>query len=238
MPETNLDQGAVALPKDTGLSFRGLWEVFTSPSAFFKKLVAEPKLLVPWILIGLLVLVFFALTANMIFDMQWQNPKFQERMQQSPGMTKDQMRAIVSTTTIIFGTIAMLLSPLLIAALALFWGNFVFGGQATFRKILSVTLYGEFLYVLGAMILNLPLIMAKGSLAVSLSPAVLVASMGIEHPLYVLLSKFSVFHIWEIVALGIGFSVCFSVAKQKGYMIAFLSAGLVALIHVLFALAQ
>ncbi|MBK7141552.1 MAG: YIP1 family protein [bacterium] len=148
MPETNLDMSATALPENKGLALRGLWEVFTAPTSFFQKLAESPKILLPWILIGIIAAISFILMADVIFETQWQNPEFQEQMQNSPGMTKERMQSIMAVTTPIFGTLALLLAPLLIAALASFWGNFVFGGQATFRQLLSVSLYGELLYFL------------------------------------------------------------------------------------------
>jgi hypothetical protein len=238
MPETNLDASLAVKPEDRSLSVRGLWEVFLKPTEFFKQLAERPKILVPYILIGIMAAVFFVLTADMIFEMQWQNPQFQERISQSPGMTKEQMRGIVSISTISFGTIAMLIAPLIIAGLAMFWGNFVFAGRSSFRQILSVTLYGEVLYVFGGMILLLPLIFAKGEIGVSFSLAAMVAQLGMEHPLYVALSKLSIFHIWEIVVLGIGFSACLGISTKKGYLTAILSAGLLSAIHVIFAVVQ
>lgn len=234
MPETNFDQGAVTLPQEKGIAVRGLWEVFTSPTSFFHKLAANPKILLPWVLIGIIALFGFIMMADIIFEMQWANPKFQEQMQNNPGMTKERMQSFMAITTPVFGTLALLLSPLLVAALAYFWGSFVFGGQATFKQLLSVSLYGELLYFFGNMILLMPMVLAKQSLAVSFSPAVLVAHLGIESPAYIALSKISVFHIWEIIVLGIGFATCLNVTRNKGYVIALLSAGLVALIHVLY----
>ncbi len=109
MPETNFDQGAVALPQDKGIALRGLWEVFTSPSSFFQKLAANPKILLPWVLIGVIALFGFVMMADIIFEMQWANPKFQEQMQNSPGMTKERMQSFMAITTPIFGTLALLL---------------------------------------------------------------------------------------------------------------------------------
>ncbi len=235
MPESDLVQAAPAVASSKGLSIRGLWEVFTKPTSFFTELARSPKILVPMIAIAILCLVFFVLTADMIYELQKQSPQFQEQMEANPGLTEERMKSFTIPWTIGGGTISMTILPLITAALALFWGNFVFAGRANYRQILSVALYCNFLFVVG-MIVLLPLLLAKGEFTASFSLAVLAASRGMEDPLYVLLSKISVFHIWEIIVLGIGCAITFGVDKNKGLMISLLSVGLISLIHVLSSL--
>lgn len=232
MPESDLVQTAPATDGSKRLSVRGLWEVFTKPTAFFTELSRSPKILVPMVVIAILTLVFFVLTADMIFELQKSSPQFQQQMESAPGMTEERMKAITTPFTIGGGTISMLILPLITAALALFWGNFVMGGRATYRQLLSVALYCQVLFVVG-MILLLPMVMAKGDFTASFSLAVLAADKGIENPLYVLLSKFSVFHIWEIIVLGIGCAVTLGIPRSKGLAVSLLSVGLISLIHVI-----
>jgi hypothetical protein len=235
MPESDLVQAAPAVVAGKGLAVRGLWEVFTRPTAFFAELIRSPKILVPYLLIGIMALVFFMFTADMIFQLQVSHPKFQEQMAQNPEMTPERMRGFMVPSIIGFGVIALLLSPLIIAALATFWGNFVFAGKATFKQVLSVSLYGEVLYCFGEILL-LPLLFAKGEFTVSYSLAALVANLGVDHPAYVALSKLSVFHVWEIIVLAIGYSMLFGFSKGKGYGTALLSAGFLAVFHILWTL--
>ncbi|RKX28247.1 MAG: hypothetical protein DRP47_04850 [Candidatus Zixiibacteriota bacterium] len=124
------------------------------------------------------------------------------------------------------------MTPLLIAALALFWGNFVFGLKASFKQVLSVVLFGEFLFAIGLMA-HLPIMFAKDTFQVTFSPAVLVSELGIQSFWYTLLDKFSIFNIWEIIVAGIGFSVFYKVPRNKGYLISVLSVGGVSALHVI-----
>lgn len=233
MSEIHVSEPAPVISSDRGLSLRGLYEVFTSPTKFFTELNARPKILVPYLVVAIVVTIFMVSCVDMIFQLQIQSPQFQEQLAQNPGMNVERMAGFMKPWIIVGGVITMLLAPLLYAGLAMLWGNFVLGGRGTFRHVLSATLYGEVLYAIGGMLLLLPLILAKGELGVSFSPAVLVASQGIESPMYALLSKFSVFHIWEIVALGIGYGIVFGLSRKRGYIIALLTIGLVAAIHVI-----
>ena len=132
---------------------------------------------------------------------------------------------------IIFGILFWAMVPLVTAGLASFWGNFIMAGKVSFKYILSVSLYSEILFVVGSLLI-VPFMIAKGSLMVSLSPAVFVTEQGIESLIYVTLSKFSMFHVWEIIVSGIGFSIIFKLERNKGYILSVLSVGLLSVTHI------
>ena len=117
------------------------------------------------------------------------------------------------------------LIPLVAALLALFWGNFVFAGKASFKQLLSVMAYGSIVSALG-MLVVLPMALAKGDLAVGLSLGPLAASQGIESLAFVALSKIDVFIIWEIIVVGIGLAAVYGLPRNKGYRLSVLSTGM------------
>jgi len=221
-------EAAVASQKDTGLSVRGLWQVFSSPTQFFQKLEAQPKILVPYVVLGIVLLAFFFLTADLVMKLQME--ALPERLQGQP--LPAGVQAGMRISTIVGGTIGFLLEPLVAAGLALFWGNFVFAGKARYKQILSVALYGAVLYAVG-MWLTLPMILAKGSMMASYSLGVLAANAGPTSLPFQLLSRIGLFYIWEWVVLGIGLSVVFHTKVGRGIVIALLSSGLVSAIAIL-----
>ncbi len=216
--------------RNSGLSFRGLVEVFYKPTEFFKNLIDNPKVLVPYIVYGVLMALFLYCTRDLVWDMVSATPKFQERLQNSP-ITPEQMKVFFAYQYVGVGTLAMLLGPLLAALLGLFWGNFVFAGKARFKQLLSVMLYGEVIYAVGA-VANLALILPRENLMANLSLGVLAASQGADSVLYAILSKFSIFLIWEIVAIGSGLSALYNVKRGHGYRLSLLSVGLLSLISI------
>ena len=119
-------------------------------------------------------------------------------------------------STIGFGMLAMLVGPLLTAALAFFWGNVVFAGKAQFRQVLSVALYAGVIFSLG-ILLTWPLMAAKHSVAVSYSLAALVAGDPTSVA-YVALSKIGVFYIWEFVVAAIGFLDHLRLCQEQGVL--------------------
>ena len=229
MSEVGAAESVVSPQKDSGLSFRGLGQVFTSPSVFFQSLKSQPKILVPYIVVGILTLIFLIMTADLILQMQLADPAMQERLQGKP--MPETALVMMKYSTIIGGTIVMLLAPIVMALLALFWGNFVFAGKASFKQLLSVMLYGEVVFAAG-MMLTLPLILAKESMLASYSLSVLVTQLGPKSVWFVLLSKISVFHIWEFIVVGLGLSTVYGVDSGKGYRLSMLSMGLISVFHV------
>jgi len=186
-----------------GLSFRGLWEVITKPTAFFEELKTNPKVLVPYIVIAIVSLIF--LRYNIL----------------------------------IFGVLAVLLGPLIAAGFAAFWGNFVFAGKARFKQLLSIMLYGEMVHMLGILVgilVVLPMVLVKKSLLVGLNLGVLAVGQGPESLLYLALSKIDLFIIWEIIVIGIAFSIVYPFSRNKGYVLSVLSMGMgmLSILHVVF----
>ena len=181
-------------------------------------------------MLGILLLGFMFLTADLIQKLQME--AMADRMQGQP--IPEQAKAFMKISTIAGGTIAFLLEPLLVAGLALFWGNFVFAGNARFRHVLSITLYTCVLYAVG-MWLTLPMILAKGSMMASYSLGVLAADAGPTSILYQLLSRIGLFYIWQWVVLGIGLSVVFNTKFGRGMTISLLSSGLISAIGILFS---
>ncbi len=210
-------------------SVSGLYEVFFSPASWFEKLRSNPKVLIPYIVLAIFTAVVFFVAGDLIVKMQMESPQMQEQLQGQP--MPAQAAKIMWYSTVVGGTIALLLAPLLAAALALFWGNVVFAGKASFKSLLSVMLYGELIYAVGNLIV-LPMVLAKDSLAVGLNLGILVAERGLQDPLFVALSKIDLFVIWEIIAIGIGLSIIYGFPRNKGYKLSVLSMGLLTILGV------
>ncbi|MCK4462083.1 MAG: YIP1 family protein [candidate division Zixibacteria bacterium] len=210
-------------------SFKGLFEVFYSPASWFEKLRSDPKVLIPYIVLAIFTAVVFFVIGDLVVKMQMESPQMQERLQGQP--LPAQAAEIMWYSTVVGGTIALLLAPLLAAALALFWGNVVFAGKASFKSLLSVMLYGELIYAVGNLLV-LPLVLAKDSLAVGLNLGILAADRGLQDPLFVALSKVDLFIIWEIIVIGIGLAIIYGFPRNKGYKLSVLSMGLLTILGV------
>ncbi len=235
--ESSVHSGPVQPPTGTdtsGLSVKGLYLVFTDPVGFFTKLKERHSIVVPYIVILILAL----LSAYLIKDLmgRYVFSEMQRQAIDSPQMKAAIEQGYVSEAKMawnimIFGPIFSLLIPLVGAALALFWGNFVYSGKARFAQILSVMLYANIIYCAGNL-LTAVFMRIKDSPSAGFTPAILVADKGLDTPLYTLLSKINPFIIWEIIAVGIGLSILYGFTRNKGYRVSVLSVGLLSILHV------
>ena len=215
-----------------GGSVKGLIDVFHQPSELFQWITHHPKVLIPLFALIFVYAVYFSLLGDMIVEMQLEMPQLREQLEmQGLWPPSEQIRTVMTIQTVIGGTLALLLAPILSAALAMFFGNFVMAGSARFKQILSVMLYGGFLYAVGMLVL-IPLALAKGSVMVSLSLAALVPDLGPQNVVYVALLKIGVFNIWEIIVVGIGLSIIYDMPRNKGYLLSVLSVGLLSILHI------
>jgi hypothetical protein len=228
--QAGFEQAVPEIPKESGLSLKGLVQVFFKPTEFFQKLKDDPKVLVPYLILGVVVAAFFLLASDLIAKVSVQSQSFQDRMQGQP--VTPQLMTFMKYNIMIGGTIAYLVAPLLIAGLAYFWGSFVMAGKARFKQVLSVSLYSELIWGVG-MLLAVPFMIMKGSAMFSFSLAILAAQSGPESLLFVALSKVNLFLIWEIIVAGIGFSIFYNVPRNKGYWISVLSVGLLSAVQVI-----
>ncbi|MEE8578087.1 MAG: YIP1 family protein, partial [candidate division Zixibacteria bacterium] len=166
-----------------------------------------------------------------IVQMQLDSPQMEQQLQGQP--VTEQMKQMMKVSSSIALVLGLLLAPLCAAALALLVGNFFMGLKAGFKQVLSVMLYANIIYGLGMLVLA-PMMVAKGSMVISLSAAVLVASEGIDSIIYVALSKIDLFNIWEIIVVGIGLAAVYNIPRNKGYVLSVLSVGMLSILHIVF----
>ncbi|NOY89371.1 MAG: YIP1 family protein [FCB group bacterium] len=231
MEQVDIENTEVQISSSKGLSLKGVIQVLYQPSAFFQQIKKSPKILIPYIVLGILAFIFLFSTIDLVMQVQMNSPQFQQRMQGQE--LTPQIKQIMKISILGGGVIAMLLTPLIEAALAIFWGNFVLAGKAKFKKLLSVMIYGEIIYALGWMV-TMPFMLLKHSALVSFSLAPLVAGQGPESMIYMILSKINLFLIWEIIAVGIGLSIIYGVSRNKGYLLSFLSVGMLSVLQIIF----
>ncbi len=213
-----------------GLSTKGLAEVFYRPAAFFEQLKHQPKVLVPYIVVGLIFLLTFWLIQDLSVQVALDSPQMQQNLQgQAP---PPQVVSAIRVTTLVMPTLTYLIYPLVVAALMMLVGNFFMGGKASYKQLLSVALYGAMICAVGKLVL-VPLMLAKGSATASISLGVLAPTQSPFDPVWVALSSIDLFNIWEIIAVGIGLAAVYNISRNKGYLISVLSVGLLIVFGVL-----
>lgn len=193
--------------------------VYFSPRKTFEYLRAKPKWFVPFILICLVALVSNFLARDIAIQEQIERVKMSERLTEEQ---KDQyLERIESSTSgwqayiqLVATPVVIFIIVVVIAGIFLFFGNMLFGGQTSFRQMLSLYTHAG-VVALPAAIVKVPLMLAQGTTRIQTSLAVLLSADAEGTMLYRLLSKFCIFTIWEVILLIIGVSVIYRFSNSK-----------------------
>ncbi len=215
--EQRADVGRSSLMKDSVL-------LFTEPSALFERKAVKPTWLFPVLLMivlsiaGGLLLTDVQLKAQKEailkserFDEQ-QKSEILKNMDEGTGTT---MRVL---STVLAGTAFIFLSYAVVSGLFLFTGNFIFGGEASFKQVFAVYAWGS-LAGIPELLIKTPLMLMKDSIHVYTSLAVLMDYSQSNTWLFGILNAVDIFSIWRIVLWSVGLGIVYKFGSGKSYAI-------------------
>ncbi len=198
--------------------------IFTNPTKVFENLVLKPD----WIIPTLLIIVFSIGASFFVYDIQLddQRQKFLknenipeerkdlilEQLDEAQNSSTRMIRPIVAIIIFTFVSIAAVAGVLLIA------GNFVLGGKADYKSMLAIYAWG-YLVAIPETLIKIPLMMAKESVHVYTSLALLFDPSDAETVIFKLANAVDLFSIWRIVLWSIGFSIVYKLSGEKSYSV-------------------
>jgi cell division protein FtsL len=202
--------------------------VFYEPSKTFTSLDKRPTWL--WPVIILIVLVMITSIATRPLQIQEQIHRIDQNERLSPEqkeqfieMTYDRMnQPFWKFFGYVIPIAGVFIYVILLTAIWYFGGNVLLGGDATFKKVLSIFSHSALVAIPGT-IVKLPLMLAKQSVRIQTSLAALLPSGSDESVLFKILAKFDIFNIWQYVLFTMGLAVIykFSVKKAASLVIGF-----------------
>ena len=221
----------------SGSALSAVFGVLTSPTKAFsqiKQMKNGPRLLVPLITLAVIYIIMGVLvyepSTKMQMDLQrdmverFRNSGNEQVARQiEAGIKKPPMWQSV----LVIGVMFVAVLPIITALLMWLLGNYAFGGKAKFMAVWGLAAYAGLTFGVGQLVTGL-LIASKGTMTVSLSPAILVAGDGVMTYSYQLLSRISIPHIWEIITAGIGLSIMYDFSRNKGMWLSVVSLGTMA----------
>ena len=184
--------------------------IFVSPRAVFASIREHPR-----VLGALLLLVAVNLVATFfLLDVIVQDQA--TALESRPGMTEQQRETALKMVRItpVFAAVGNLAIVFVLAGLYLFLANIVLGGTTNYKTMLSAVLHVG-LVAIPSSIVRVPLMLAKGTTQVSLSPAAFLSADGEKGFLYHLLSQFDIFSLWMIGLSALAVSVVGGVPIRK-----------------------
>jgi len=219
--ENEVQQSAISVEAEPALGFGGkLINIFTSPSKTFKELDQRPTWLAPLLIVIVLVVLSTQITFPIIMKAQM------ETLRSNPNIPAERMQAIeeqftnnantqraVSTAAQIIGFPIVML---LMALVFYFVGTAILGGDSSFKKVFSVLVWANCISIIASIVMT-ALVIAKGNMNVSLSPALLLSPEAMGTKLHTFLSKFDFFTIWFLAVFAIGYGYIYKFSTAKAY---------------------
>ncbi len=216
---TNEPNAAVVATETNSMSpWSMLVSIFYEPTKVFRAIKEKPTWIVP------LIVFLVVMTGATYFMMPAAQKSQLQRIEQSDVYTAEQKAEIRTQMEASqgFAMIGVISSPIvwtiflfIAVGVLMLMGNVIFGGKARFAQVFAMVILSFMTWVISG-IVKTPLIVAKDSVDVRTSLAILLPGETNSGPLYTLLNTFTdVFVIWQIVLLIIGVKVIYDFAMQK-----------------------
>lgn len=203
--------------------------IFTNPERVFQYLRVKPDYILPLLLAVILTTVSSPFIYDIAINDQIANI---EKNDSIPDDRKELIIDQISTSQegsrkiiymLVVPPISVLILYALISGIFLFIGNIILGGKARFVQLLSIYSYSYLIVMLLGMIIKIPLILARQTTQINLSPAVFFSPEQVGQAIFNFIQSFDIFNIWFIVVFGIGFAVIYAFSKPKGIISVFIA---------------
>ena len=204
MSEVALSAPIMSLP-------RRIIGIFTSPRAVFEYLRENPRVLGALLVVCLVALAATLPICNVIIQDQT------AKMQAKPNMTPEALAratSVMKVTVPITGVLGNLVIIFALAGIYVFLANIILGGSTPFKRMVAGVAHVSLVGIPSA-IVRVPLIIAKGTSDVTLSPAAFLPADAHNTFLYHLLAQCDVFFIWMMGLSALAISVLAGIPTRK-----------------------
>lgn len=202
-----------------------LWNVFVDPRKTFASIGDGHEWIVLWLIIAAVALAGYYPIKDIVKTAQIE--QVEKQLENNPGVTPEQRQEIVDNMAENFeNPVWMLLTPVFqliamvcVAAILLFIANIMLGGNTKFIPMLNAYAWTGMLTIIGTLVV-VPLVMAKGSMDVSLGLGVLATE---ETGAFIkkVLTSFELFGLWQVWLSSVAVSVLGKAPTGKSFAIVF-----------------
>ncbi len=196
--------------------------LFSNPQAVFENIRLYPSWGLPVLLAIIAAMSFSYFTQDLMLAFQkeaiYESTMIPEEYKDTAIEKMEEKSDTQRNLESFGGSIVNIFLVYLIGAGAfLLFGNFFLGGQASFKQVFSMFSWAGLIGIMEILV-KLPMVLAKGSLHVYTSLAVLLDPADYKTVLFQLLNAIDVFTIWKIIVWAIGMSAIYRFSIKKGYM--------------------
>jgi hypothetical protein len=198
-----------------------LWNLFVDPRKTFASIVPNHEWIILWILVSAISLGAYMPIKSVV--KQSQIEQISERLKSNPQVTEEQRAQIMERVEsqfenplyLLFVPATQLVMLVIVAGILLFLGNIILGGNTGYLKMLNAYAW-TMMIVIPASIVGVPMVLAKGSMDVSLGLGVL-TSAETGPFLKKLISSFELFGLWQVWLASTAVSVLSKVPPKKAF---------------------
>jgi hypothetical protein len=196
-------------------------KIFTDPVVAFQKIKAIPHWVFPVLITFLTGYAFTVFTHDIQLEMQKSLILESERISEN---MKDDMLDNLENPTFFSENIAPVMGvaistffiPLIIGAVFMLFGNFVYGGSVQFNILFSSAAWAGLIGVL-EMLIKLPLVINNGTMEVYTSLALLMDLSESKTFFFRFLNIFDIFTVWKVIVYSTAFMVVYNFSKVRSY---------------------
>ena len=204
----------VAAAPDLSLPQR-IWGALVSPRAVFESLRARPRLLGAILVLVVLMVAAGFLLADLTLEQQLAGLDNRPDMTEEGRVQAERMMTLTITKVGPFlGAAIGVIVVFVIAAVLLFVGNVLLGGDAKYKQYAAGTAHAS-MVVIPAMLVRVPLALATGDLQATTSLAALLSPESRGTMLHTALSRLDVFDLWQVALTVIMVAVMARVDTKK-----------------------
>ncbi len=211
-------------PKRDGFLTK-LWNLFVDPRRTFENVGNGHEWIVLWLIISAVALAGYYPIKDIVKESQI--AQVQKQLDSNPGLSAEQKQEILDGMAENFeNPVWMLLTPafmlialFFVAAVLLFIANIILGGNTRFLPMLNAYAWTGMLTIIGTLVV-VPLVMAKGSMDVSLGLGVL-ATNETGPFMKKFLSLFELFGLWQVWLSSVAVSVLGKAPAGKSFAAVF-----------------
>jgi hypothetical protein len=198
-----------------------LWNLFVDPRRTFASVGRNHEWIVLWALVSVIAIGTYLPIKPIVRQDQIKN--IEERLNENPQVTPEQRQEIVERVEnqfdnplfLLFVPVSHLVMLFVVSGILLFIGNILLGGSIGFQKMLNAYAW-TMMIAIPAGIVTVPMVLAKGSLDVSLGLGVLTSA---DTGAFVksLLSSVEIFAVWQVWLSAVAVSVLAPAKTNKAF---------------------
>ena len=196
--------------------------IFTNPGKTLATLRNNPTWILPLLLIMAMTVAFTVATRDLMIEYRKEMILNSEKIpEEQKDLALERLENITPKAYYIQsiggGLVGLVLVYLLASGIFILVGNFILGGKATFKQIFSLYVWGN-MVALVELPVKAIMALAKGSVQVYTSLAVLMDPSQSKTVLFQLLNAVDIFAIWRIVLWAMGFVFIYRFSPKKSYI--------------------